>query len=941
MKLRTFHVLCYLCLLYAFVQSKKIGRGNQPVPNPLAPPTSQEHGDLEDANNPRDKRALGLILSGLAQVFGYTVNPVQIASLPNPSPESDEARSIQPMMNTGQMNSTKQNSSSTTMAPGQRETIRFTGVVNFGNGTDVLTQLQQYERLFHGSNDSSSTTTQPPPPSSTQSPQFDPRTTSNQPIPPLLVKIPLPTVSESPLPAMPQPPLPEIPPQDINLTYPEPFIPVRMQQQTVYRMNMSTEKVTMENKPIFDGKDVHSPSPPTMFLPQTEEPHWKQEHEIRLTELERKQEEQAQRLREQEFYRNRQKDSDHSGEDEREYSGKEKQIGHGGQGSGCRKEHEEEDQSRERYESGEKIREYPTTQRTMEQENSGEDDGRYQDYKNDDVYREDAPQVSENYTSIQYSEPLPLSEDDEQRRPEELRNSYGELLYNQQLFDDGFANFFDKLKQPLSDIYSSSRPQVSKEETSKEEEDSRDNQKDEDRSDEKSREEEDLPARNRYEEYNLEEETDTRRKDGKEPVGDSPEPPIKYSNEVPSNVENRSDLEEHRSSEELDFNKYMPLVVPVRYLTAPEELEKAKSRLSMTDKSRKDNNVLNAEATSKLTSKESKRPKKENLKPVIGLPERQMPKKLHEGEQKELQIWPPPFDFVLDSTIHANVVPSPDNVNAKVSNTRRKSKSIGKIKEGRHDRGRGPVIDSTQRPYNYPEGFKNNLEYGAVPREQLMLNEPLNAVKNRTRSENESARSDQKDPRKAANFLDRYKYTANNNNYGNPRQSIEIQHSSEQRIPSTLHSKKFESLKRSIEKSEPNTGNKKQVNDKTRITQDAQVIRQMSEPTPFSDPRQNYNFFDFGGNAYGYDYGRGNERLPGIFEGDKKIGDEGTIGFAMPQQNVYRYDESLTKFANEPESKGVKVGDYANGAAAAMRMVEQEQIGSNGPITYVDYTHIL
>lgn len=141
MKLSMFHVLCYLCVLTALVLSAKSDWKNQPVSNPSSSIQETREKKPLDASNPRDKRALGLILSGLAQVFGYTVNPVQIASLPNPATESDETRGGTQSSGT-QANSTQSNgSSSTTAAPRQRETIRFTGVVNFGNGTGVLTQL--------------------------------------------------------------------------------------------------------------------------------------------------------------------------------------------------------------------------------------------------------------------------------------------------------------------------------------------------------------------------------------------------------------------------------------------------------------------------------------------------------------------------------------------------------------------------------------------------------------------------------------------------------------------------------------------------------------------------------------------------------------------------------------------------------------------------------
>ena len=956
MKLRKFHLLCYVCVLYTFVQSKKTNWENQSTPNPSS--SSQEPTELLNANNPRDKRALGLILSGLAQVFGYTVSPVQIASLPNPNSESDEARAT----NNTQTNSTQ----STTLAPRQRETIKFTGVVNFSNGTGILTQLQQYENIFHGN--SSSTTSKPPSTSSAMPPQIDPRKqTPNQPLPPpLLVKIPLPVISEPSLPTVPQPPLPEIPSQFINLSYPEPYISsIRNEQGMVYRKNVSTEKVTIENQPIYNAKDIQSPPPPMLVQPPmihdlsttspsyNEDPRWKQEYEERLAELERKQEEHAKRLREQEWYRNRQKDDNYSGEEDGDSR---KQIDHGDQDSGCggnqeesdkgKPLREEEDQSRERYESEERIREYPTNQKQP-----AESEEEY--YRNDDVYKEDTPQTSENYTSIQYSEPLPLSEDDEERRPEDLRNSYGEPLYNRELIDDGFVNFFGRLKQPLSNIYSSSVPAESEEEVSREEEDSRGNQKDENESDERSREE-DVPARNKYEEYTLEEDTNNRKKDGKGSNEDNSELPMKISNNQ-SNGENRSfSTEERNVADELDFSKFMPLIVPVRYLNAPEELRKMKLKSSTNEKSENDN-TLRAEASKKVSSKEPKRSKKENLKPVVGVAERKTPKNLHEGEQKEVQMWPPPFDFIFDSTIHTNIVPrnSNDNDNIKVSNSqenRRKFESSNKMRKEKHGEEKSQIIldNSNQRPYGYSEniydqGLKKELEFRTVPGKRLMMNRPINTVSsNKTRFETKTVKSNQNDDdrKEIPDFLKRYKYISNNNYRSTERPNIEIKNFPELQDPSSLNSMKLESSKRSIARNQPSSKNKKQINVKNRIMQDTPVPRQKFESTMFLEPRENYNLFNFGERVYDFNYGRGNDRLSGVFDGNKKIRNVEIIGLTTPQQDVYRYDESLTKFTSEPESRSEKVEDYANGATT-IKMVAQERINPNEPISYVDYSRIL
>lgn len=853
---------------------------------------------------------------------------MQIASLPNPN---SEAR----VTNNTQTNSTESNGS-TTSAARQRETIRFTGVVNLGNGTDVLTQLQRYENIFHGGNGSSSSTTSPP--------QFHPTPDQPQPLPPLLVKIPLPFASEPPLPTIPQPPLPEIPSQFINLSYPAPYVvPIRNDQDTAYKKN-----TTVKNQSPIVGRL------PTTSAPSIQDPRWKQEYEDRLAELERKQEEHAKRLMEQERYRNNQKNYGSAN------GGSKKQINHTGQDSGCKddgeesdeeRESREEDQSEERYESEEKII-------TSEKEPKESEEERYRDYKNDDTYKEDTPQTSENYTSVQYSgDPLPLSEDDEQRRPEDLRNSYGEPLFNRELFIDGFANFFGKFKQPLSDIYSSLAPPESKEEMSGEEEDTRDEQRNEDKSDERSSEEEDVPARNKYEEYTLEEDTNNTREDEKKSKESNVESPVKIFN----NESNGGSFFENReTTDELDFSKFMPLIVPVRYLSAPEELRDTQLKSSANEKPEK-NHVSRAEASKKVSSKESKRPKKENLKPVVGLPERRSSGKLHENEQKEMQMWPPPFDFVFDSTIHTNVVSGNlnNNDNIKVSNGREnswESESLSRMEDESQQKEKNQDVtldNSTQKPYDYPENiyyqnFKKKSEYGTVPGKQTVENKTTNTEKSNGTNfgmepdhDTMKSNQDNNNRKEVPDFLERYKYISNNNYGITKRPNIGIENSPRLQDSNSLHSKNLESSKRSIERNEQSLESKQPLNVENRIMQDIPVPRHNKfQSTMFFDPMENYNLFNFDGSVYNPNYGRRNERLSEIPEDDKKIGNEERISLTMPQQDVFHYDESLTKFASEPESKAVKVENYASGATI-MRMVEQEHVNPNGPISYVDYSRIL
>ncbi|XP_063993255.1 myb-like protein X [Diachasmimorpha longicaudata] len=135
---------------------------------------------LDENGNPRDKRALGVLLQGLVQAFGYNATPVQLASLPNPntvgtvaagplsidirqaSPGAAQAPAAPPMPAAPPASppaAAMPAAMPAASVPRRRETLRFTGVVNFGNNSDILGHLRQYERLFHGS-----TTGRPPAP---------------------------------------------------------------------------------------------------------------------------------------------------------------------------------------------------------------------------------------------------------------------------------------------------------------------------------------------------------------------------------------------------------------------------------------------------------------------------------------------------------------------------------------------------------------------------------------------------------------------------------------------------------------------------------------------------------------------------------------------------------------------------------------------------------
>ncbi|KAJ8687797.1 hypothetical protein QAD02_023591 [Eretmocerus hayati] len=170
---------------------------------------------LNKSNDPtRDKRALGIILRGILEAMGYSVSPIQIASIANPTPaaqmaatvtaapDSSKSRTstIMMMMPSMSMPNTTEPAPTVTSAPPpprQRETLRFTGVLNFGNNlntTNLINHLAQYEQLFHRNiTTTAAPPAAPPPPAPAPSPtkpSINPRKARVQ--DPLLVKIPLP-----------------------------------------------------------------------------------------------------------------------------------------------------------------------------------------------------------------------------------------------------------------------------------------------------------------------------------------------------------------------------------------------------------------------------------------------------------------------------------------------------------------------------------------------------------------------------------------------------------------------------------------------------------------------------------------------------------------------------------------------------------------------------
>ncbi|XP_044580493.1 nucleoporin NUP159-like [Cotesia glomerata] len=193
--------------------------------------------EIDFADNIRDKRALGIILQGLVQALGYNTTPIQIASLPNSGSmqlgpitlDLRNARVVNSSPNPAPTMATAANS------PRQRETLRFTGVVNFGNGTNIADHLRRYEGIFHGNGT---------PPAAPVAPTAAP---TAAPVPP------------SPLPLL-QPVFFPIPiPLAENLRYPKPLLSV-----------VSTApSATDPPNPVLDPRVPSKPQPKPTPAPES------------------------------------------------------------------------------------------------------------------------------------------------------------------------------------------------------------------------------------------------------------------------------------------------------------------------------------------------------------------------------------------------------------------------------------------------------------------------------------------------------------------------------------------------------------------------------------------------------------------------------------------------------------------------------------------------
>ncbi|XP_011642311.1 uncharacterized protein LOC105430443 isoform X2 [Pogonomyrmex barbatus] len=962
--------------------------------------------DEQFTDKSRDKRALGLLLSGLAQIFGYTVTPIQFASLPNPS------------------------------------TARPAAVAN----SSMMGHLRQYEQMFHGSRNSTMTpmmTTSRPKPAPMPIPpaklSIDPRT-NTQTKPPLLapffVKIPLPIAPEL---------LPAVPIEDLGLSYPNPVsiasgskeeteTPVRKEQETVYRSNEDTERYTVEDKDIYDEKDVKKPMDKYTHQLYVDDPRWKKQQEERTNELLRKQEERVEKLKQQEKERNCNKTPHHSEEERNErYRNREEEIDNRNRDYVPKHETEERrpvyiKNDDEVEGSAERSREHvdhmnlsnepskrPPKKEEIEDYPSYDDDSnkQFNGYKQENL-RE--PENFDKYVEV-YNQQLPIGDYFHEGNPEVLRDSYGEVLDNKKLKDDRIAGYISMFKQPYvpADPYDSQRAHpedASREETEKE-------TSAEDGYDEhlvrlqKLREEYALPE-NKYEEYDINDEGEADRDDreseriqnrtsvrsgrpktgrfrGEKENSRTRTPTGSNGNEATNGLRTRDDdaARSEKTREEVNFARYVPLVVPIRYIDVNDKLQQATTRQLNYKKADK--------STDSRFSEDNVDPQtaisKEKLTPLIGLP-MERPRQLHEGEHKELQIWPPPFDYAYDNTEPAKTIVPPnlqDGIYAPnyyqyvVKNI---ATQDAKDKSSEQPSGYVVVVGNPTYPYRYPYNiyyFSNEAvgnSQNQVPRANAEVTHPRDQVYVARQSANrqfvqvkpnlteynlnETAKSPHGyyQPQEVpTNVLDRYRYTLGERTHqaGELVDNIDIRtqipntenwsnriyRPPDNRVEQSPHRPIFAQLQNIASLNVQNVQRgplqrprlpqllrrrrNVQPEDGSENDEEAEVAQPKNKP--FDDPQSAHDFFGFSKDDYSF----GSESSDATKENGKTAGEE-SDEFVSAEPIAYHHDDESTKHIDEAENdmEKAKVREYRN-KVATLRVSERRQLKPNGPIHYIDF----
>ncbi|KMQ95787.1 hypothetical protein RF55_3977 [Lasius niger] len=966
--------------------------------------------DRQSAFKLRDKRALGLLLSGLAQIFGYTVTPIQIASLPNPSNITrPAAMSNSSMMSNvmGQQVASSRPTSMNIMAPRQQETVRFTGVLNFGNNSDVIGHLQRYEQIFHGrqNNTTNTMTTNPRPimmPMPPATISVDPRMNSAT-RPPLLapffVKIPLPIAPDLPPATMPI--------ENFRFSYPAPAVsivsesnktaetPVRKEQEMIYRNNENAERYTVEEKDIYDEKDVMKPMNKYNHQLHIDEPS------LQNDKQQRKQEDRVERLKEQKELTNCESNKNrHHKEDaiierdrnrEEEIADRNREHASKYESTGKKEpayDDEENEDSAERNEERQanKSTKQPPKEDESEEVEDDEPDKRFRGYKQ--------PENFDKYIEMGYNQQLPIGDYFHEGNPEMIRDSYGEILNNKKLEDDRIAGYISMFKHPY--VYDSQNVRNPEDASGEDEREpsTADGYDEHLNRLQKLREEYALP-RSKYEEYDLNDENEAKRDDrDNEKIRTSArlktgrlrgEEDIRAK--VPTGPPSRNILRDDvakfgnaKSQEEIDFARHVPLIVPIRYIDTNDKVQQATTRQLSYEESNKLPNGRFSE-----DNVDSTRPLvKEKLTPQIGLPERT--RKLHEGEQlhKELQVWPPPFDYAFDNTEPANAIVSPNSQNYP-SNYYQHVKHIAANDANGDNSSEQPsgylvVVGNSAHPYRYPyvyyfpnentnpqnQDFHLNSE-GTYPRHQIHHVPQQNTNQQFIRANsnlteynlNETTRDHYHQPHEApTNVLDRYRYIFGerapegkesvNINVRDQIPNIEnwssriYQSRAEQPSPVFVQLQNVASSNQNVQNTPSNSRYSRplrrqkssQSEDQRKNDGKVKILQPIPTSKSFEDPQSAHDFFGFNKDDYSF-AGESSDALK-VAEENGKIVKESDVPV---EPVVYHHDnESVVKHADEPENdtEKAKVTEYRN-KVATLKISEQRQLKPNGPIHYVDF----
>uniref|UniRef100_A0A6V7IGX5 Uncharacterized protein n=1 Tax=Bracon brevicornis TaxID=1563983 RepID=A0A6V7IGX5_9HYME len=424
----------------------------------------------DENGNPRDKRALGVLLQGLVQALGYNTTPVQLASLPNPNavgtmaagPISFDIRQAVPPAAPPLPQAPPQPSPSVAAqpqaaatGPRQRETLRFTGVVNFGNNSDILGHLRQYEQLFHGRPVATAAAPQQPPaqsapatvpataPAPTNSLPRPAGTVTNAPSALLDVRAALPEPYFVPIPIPLSPNIQSLddlryppPPRISFVTTPSPTISYATQPTpnvvtTEYRNKEHKETHKVENEEIIGDRNPHLDD---------------QDNDERIVENNRNREEEiVQKNQERPSqYVSAEKTEDDDSSEYNENTANEDGVKESDGG-----EVEDEEESKEQYQPGKEEEKDYEDEETSEEQKSASQKSKLKSKPNK-LPTEDAERyVPKKYPSF-YAMKLQV-EDKPFRGP--FMNSYGQSLEHGGKVDMTVADYFGKFKNAQSGLF--------------------------------------------------------------------------------------------------------------------------------------------------------------------------------------------------------------------------------------------------------------------------------------------------------------------------------------------------------------------------------------------------------------------------------------------------------------------------------------------------------